>query len=399
MLDHLIVVLCAGLVALGFPQVGRYDRRRFWHPWVNSGLLPLVLGISVQRSLLDQGLFDVLHALLALALVTAGVLAGTGLRRSYLHKAGKTFLRQQSMSVFALVVIVFTLIFPSFIMTTNLSTADASAWSLILASLLLCTSQGPPVTKLDFDVHHRDVIIGHVAPAGWWNMIALSLAALALFLLQRESGAHFQVEVIPWRIMPLLQLLIPISFGVGLGWFMLRAQNRSEVYLLLLASLAVTSGFSVLSATPPLLTGLLFGAVFANVAAARSHLIEGALTDLEQPCVMAVGLLAGLCAPLSFGAAGPWFFILILLVLRWLLRGYVSPTMALLAPRSQRRSCAAGAAGVLILGSLVLLPNSVGVASWLLPVTALLLAWTAADQWVQTGFRHPKRRDLAQSPL
>jgi len=53
--DLVILLLIGGVLAIGLPHVTRRSRRRFWHPWVNSGLAPLVLGLLV-GPLLDADL-------------------------------------------------------------------------------------------------------------------------------------------------------------------------------------------------------------------------------------------------------------------------------------------------------------------------------------------------------
>ena len=44
-----VLMLVVGLIALGLPTVTHRDEKRFWHPWLNAGLLPLVAGMLVAR--------------------------------------------------------------------------------------------------------------------------------------------------------------------------------------------------------------------------------------------------------------------------------------------------------------------------------------------------------------
>jgi hypothetical protein len=46
-LDALVLLLLGGLLALGLPRILVRGRRRFWHGWVNSGLLPLLIGLAI----------------------------------------------------------------------------------------------------------------------------------------------------------------------------------------------------------------------------------------------------------------------------------------------------------------------------------------------------------------
>jgi len=371
----LLLLLVAGLLAIGLPKVTRRDRRRSWHPWLNSGLLPLLFGMALAPALGDV-VAEALRPLLALATAAAGVLAGSQLRIAYLQRAGRGFLQRQSAS--ALLVFVLTaLIAWSLLIVLGLPLAQSLSWSGLTGAICVATSQRS-LPVLDFEVRHRDVVLGHVAPAGWWNIIALALGGGVLSLVHGGPVAVLAGSV-SW-VQALLELGLPLLLGIALGWLASRARNRDEGYLFLLAVLGTAGGMGLALGSAPLFTGLLLGATFANVVLGRAGLMEGPLEELEQPVVVATGLLAGLCLgdwPRLWTASltpqwSAWLLAALFFAGRWILRGRFSPTSPLLAARGERRYASAGATGVLLLGCLV----SIGGEPMLL-VPALALAEAA----------------------
>lgn len=396
------LLLIGGVLAIGLPHVTRRSERRFWHPWMNAGLLPLVVGLAV-GPFLDEELRASLEPVLALATAAAGVLAGSQLRMAYLRRAGALFLRRHSLPVLLLfhLAAIPTMLLLHFAAGNDWWTSVA--WAGAVGGLVVASSERPPMSATAFDVRHRDVVLGHVAPAGWWNLLALILAGGALSLtLGRQGGLriaiphHFHpgddylIAELPAWSEPLFALLLPAGLGLVLGWLAKRARNRDEATLFLLAVLGVAGGAGLLLGSAPIFVGLIIGAVFANLAQERAAAIERALEGLEQPVVVATGLLAGLSLRASMAPLAVWVLVGVVLAARWIARGWVSPTSAVLSPRGERRLAPPGATGVLILGALV----SMGEQGMVLvpPLAICLVLLTGAHDLYELRMR---RRALA----
>jgi hypothetical protein len=138
----------------------------------------------------------------------------------------------------------------------------------------------------------------------------------------------------------------------------------------------VAGGPGLVLGSPPLFVGLIIGAVFANLAQERAAMVERALEGLEQPTVIATGLLAGLVLQAPPTMTEAWLLALVVVVARIVLRGHLSPTSATLSSRAERRMAPAGATGVLLIGALA----SMGEAGMVLipPLTVCLVLQTVA---------------------
>jgi len=369
-----VLLLVVGLIALGLPSVSHRDRRRFWHPWLNTGLAPALVGLAAAPLVADD-FGAVPRAFLALALGAAGMLVGTQLRLAYLSAAGPRFLRRQSGRV--------ALLWGIGMVTVGLvvlsTPTSAPGWAVLhagplLAPLLLVTAQAPPLGATGWNVQHRDLVHGHMAPAGWWNLLAL--AAVSVVVTGLAGPPTAAATGLPLAGVILLEIGVPIVLGLVLSWLAVQAKNRDEAYLFLLAALGCVAGWSLFGGSSAFCVGMLSGAVFINLSLGRAALIERALEELEQPIAVAVGLFAGLGI---VGAAIPWPWWLaagLIAALRWLLRARYSPTSATLANRSARRLMAPGAAGVLVVGVLVELPAASPMAGLALPAMSVLVLWT-----------------------
>ena len=205
-------------------------------------------------------------------------------------------------------------------------------------------------------------------PAGLWNLLAIAGGALALGIGERPAQGW-------WGL--LLALLLPSGLGLLLGMSAAAARTRAEAFLVLPAVIALAGGLALALGSAPLLTGLVVGAVLATVGRGRAALVERSISDLEQPLAIAAGLLAGLSLepaayhPLAWCAA-------LVVPLRWLARGYASPSHPDLVSIGDRRCAPAGATGVLLLAAATLAPAPLP--ALVLPLTAALaLATLAAD--------------------
>ena len=365
--DALILLLVGGGLVLGLPHVTARDRARFWHPWVNSGLLPLLLGLCLGPSFggwLSLATAQALQPFLALALTAAGVLLGTQLRPAYLVGAGRVFLLRETRGAVGT--------FAAVALPTAACVLPAlGSWSTVgIAGLVgacaVVTTQRPP--RAAWSATPRAVLIGHVVPAGWWNLVGLGLGALALGIGDRpEQG---------WSGL-LLVLAIPAWLGLLLGRAAAGARSAAEAFLFLPAVLALAGGLALALGSTPLLTGMAVGCLLANAGTGRAALVERAIDEMEQPITLATGLLAGLClAPV---AAHPAAWLIALVVpLRWLLRGWWAPTVAALARPRDQRVMPLGAAGVMLIASAGLAPAPLP--TLVLPLTvALALGTLLAD--------------------
>jgi hypothetical protein len=350
--DAVVLLLLGGVLALGMPRISVRGRRRFWQPWANSGLLPLLVGLAIgpaQLGWISDDAGAALRPLLALLLAAAGVLIGTQLRFAYLRHAGPGFLRRhsthallQALAAAAPVAAAVWLVFPP---------ALALGCAALVGACAVATAQRPPMSVED-RLPPRQVVAGHVMAAGWWNLLALAGGSLALSLaFQPPPGA----DSIPPQT---LLIGTPVVLGLVCGWLALRAVNRDDLYLFLLAVLALSGGLALAVRAVPLFFGILVGAVLVNVAMRKSTALEEALEELEQPLAMGIGLLAGLClGQLEEGTLWLWLVPPVLLASRWLVRARLSPTAADLGLAHERRFAPTGSTGVLLVACAVLAPS------------------------------------------
>jgi hypothetical protein len=349
-LDALVLVLLGGIFALGLPSLAVRGRRRFWHPWVNSGLLPLLIGLAIgptQLSWISEQASTALRPLLGLALAAAGVLVGTQLRFAYVVRAGLPFIAKQSSGAF----LQWTLAaVPTFFLCLSVFDLPlALGCGALCGACAVATVQRPPLST-DERISIRDVISQHVMPAGWWNILSLVGGSLTLSLW--FSPLSHDTEISP----QMLLFGTPIVLGLIIGWLALRATKLDDLYLFLLAVLALSGGLALALRAVPLFFGILVGVVLVNVAARKSTALEAVLEELEQPLALGIGLLAGLCLQPQAPIAWIWFIPLFLVLSRWALRGTISPTGKELGMIGERRFASAGSTGVLLIACAVLAP-------------------------------------------
>lgn len=350
--DALVLLLIGGIFALGMPRITVRGRRRFWHSWANSGLLLLLLGLAIgptQLGWISAETGSALRPLLGLSLAAAGVLVGMQVRLSYLRRAGAVFLLRQSGSA---VMQFLTVAFPLAVAATVLlPTAEALGCAAFIGACAVATTQRPPLSSEE-RTSPKQLVSGHVMAAGWWNLLALAGGSLALSLaFQAPPGG----EALPPQT---LLIGTPMVLGLLCGWLTRRADNRSDLYLFMLAVLALTGGLALALRAVPLFFGILVGMVLVNVATRKSTRLEEALEELEQPLAMGIGLLAGLCV-LPDGETMMWLWLvpLLLLLARLGLRGHLSPTSHGLGSLQERRFASTGATGVLLVACAVLAPH------------------------------------------
>ena len=379
-----LLLVVVGVLALGLPHSSSKDRRRFWHPWIDNGLAPFLLGavlIPVIFSTLDADVIanvdESLRAILIIALTAAGLLSGTQLRVAYLNRAGPNFLIKHTLQALGQGVLVFVPVLLLLFFFTDLAIIEVIGSSLILSAFAMASSQRP--MKSAIFARHRSVILNHVVPAGWWNLLALIFGAIGVALCIVPAYVAETNIGVTW----LIWLGIPILLGVSLGRLASKAHNRDEAYVFLLAIIAICGGVTIAKGGSPLLGGLLLGAAFVNISLGRSAMVERVIEDLEQPLVLASGLFAGLCLHIQPQEWDwTWFGIAALVILlRMLYRRYLSPTGSQVSTKGERILASPGATGVLFLGCLVLIPNSVGVIQLLQPFILTLFALTLVDEW------------------
>ncbi len=356
--DTLILLLVGGGLALGLPHLTARTRRRFWHPWINTGLLPLLMGIIVgPASPFGDGWLspDTAHALqpfLAVALAAAGVLLGTQVRPAYLNAAGWPFIRRESSH--ALVTFA-ALALPAGVLAwwllprngNDLGTWAAVAVGGLAGAAAVATTQRLPSTAESLP--HYQVVMGHVVPAGWWNLLACVLGALAL-----------GVGDLPGQGLGglLLAVALPAGMGLLLGRTATSAPSRTEALVLLPAVLALAGGLAVALGGTPLLTGMVIGCLLANAGGGRAVVVERAMDELEQPVAIAAGLLAGLCLEPMLTPPAAWL-VLLILPARWVLRSSRiagSPTRPEVVCSRDRRLASSGATGVLLVAGASIAP-------------------------------------------
>lgn len=382
--DALVLLLIGGFFALGMPRITVRGRRRFWHPWANSGLLLLLLGLAIgptQLGWISTGTGTALRPLLGLLLAAAGVLVGMQLRFAYLRRAGGGFLaRQTSSALMQFLTIAFPL---AIVGTALLPSGQALGCAAFIGACAVATAQRPPLSTEE-RTSPKQLVSGHVMAAGWWNLLALAGGSLALSLaFQPPPGG----ETLPPQT---LLISTPLVLGLVCGWLTLRAANRDDLFLFLLAVLALSGGIALAVRAVPLFFGILVGVVLVNVAARKSTALEEALEELEQPLAMGIGLLAGLCLRID-GEVVVWWWLLppLLVLTRWAVRGHLSPTSADLGLPHERRFAPAGSTGVLLVACAVLVPYP-GPAL----VGPLVAAWAVATLVSDVVERRPTRGEV-----
>ncbi len=353
---QVLILIVAGLLALGLPTSSPLSgKRRLWHPWIESGLFPIIVGMVTHVLAVPKAAHEEFalqwRPLLALALATAGVLVGTQLRMAYVHRAGKPFLLNQSYAACIQGLAVAGVLVLIFSFTTDWHPLMVLACVGMSAALAIASSQRPLLGC--GNILRRDVVGKHIAPSGWWNLIALFVGSLSLQL----GLMNTDTELIPW-VEPRLQvLLVSVFLGLTLGRLTVGVKASGESSLFLLAILALSGGVALLFDGSPMLTGLIVGAVFANVALGRLAMIERQLADLEQPLVVVIGFLCGLLMPLETIQIWLWAIPAVVLCVRYAVRAFYCPTSPLIGDRMERALVPPGATGVLLLGSCVLAPG------------------------------------------
>lgn len=379
--DALVLLLIGGFFALGMPRITVRGRRRFWHPWANSGLLLLLVGYAIgpaQLEWISEDTGAALRPVLGLLLSAAGVLVGMQLRLTYLRRAGSGFLaRESGAASLQFLAAAFPLAIAA---TVLLPLAEGLGCAAFIGACALASAQRPPLSTEERTSPKR-LVSGHVMAAGWWNLLALAGGSLALSFAFQPLPGH--------GALPPQTLLIgtPMVLGLLCGWLTRRAANRSDLYLFMLAVLALSGGLALAVRAVPLFFGILVGAVLVNVATRRSTALEEAFEELEQPLAMGIGLLAGLCVPL--GREIPlwlWLVPLLLMLSRWGLRGNLSPTAVDLGLPQERRFSAPGATGVLLVACAVLAPHpgSDLVEPLMVALALLTLVNDVVERWPRT---------------
>lgn len=381
-----ILLVMVGLLALGVPHSSNKDRRRFWHPWMDNGLLPFLCGavaLPFVVNIVDESAIDNvkknMQSLLIIALTAAGLLVGTQLRLAYLHRAGGEFLRKQSIAagIQAFAVAIPVAIILSLFTEASIETIIGS--TAVLAALSMASSQRPMKTAI-FS-RHRSIINGHIVSCGWWNLLAIVCGAVGVAVCFSTviDNTIFHSTAYYW----LMWLSLPLVLGIALGRLAVVAHNRDEAYVCMLAVVGICGGTTIALQGSPLLAGLLVGAAFVNVSLGRSALVERALEDLEHPVAVATGLFTGLCLPL-YAWDWTWSLLAFLVIpMRMLVRSKVSPSSIQVSTLNERVLASPGAVGILLLGSLVLLPESdeLGAQALIRPFIVALFVLTLADEW------------------
>ena len=97
-----VLLVLAGVASFSLPHMSTRRTRRLYQPWLESGLLPVLIGGVVHLAWaplltdLSNPIWDDLRAILTLALTAAGMLVGMQFRAAYLTSAGPEFLKEQS---------------------------------------------------------------------------------------------------------------------------------------------------------------------------------------------------------------------------------------------------------------------------------------------------------------
>lgn len=387
---EVLLLLLVGGLALGLPHSSNKDRRRFWHPWIDNGLAPFILGVLI-LPLLFQGIDEqamvniekTMRALLIVSLSAAGLLVGMQLRVAYFKSAGWDFLSRETVSAVGQGLLVFIPIVLILLIRTNFLPIEITGTGLILAAFAMACSQRPMKTAIF--ARHRAVIVGHIVPTGWWNVLALIFGATGYALCAVTEERFLAEAADTW----LIWLGVPLVLGISLSRLAVKAHSRDEAYVFLLAIIAICGGVTVARGGSPLLGGILLGVAFVNISLGRSALVERAMEDLEHPVVVATGLFAGLsfyftsqAHPLELEWSWLWAGMAALVILlRILYRRYRSPSSPQVSKRSERMLASPGATGVLFVGSLVLLPANAQMIQLVHPFILALFVLTVIDEW------------------
>lgn len=119
----------------------------------------------------------------------------------------------------------------------------------------------------------------------------------------------------------LFTILIALASGLLSHWLMgLAGRNEGHFLVVLLGVVALISGTAEALGEPPLLVGMLSGAVIVNLPGEQSTRLKRVLLEAEQPMAMAIMLVAGLLAepllpPLAWWMVGG--LVVSRLVLKW----------------------------------------------------------------------------------
>jgi hypothetical protein len=311
----LALVALGGLsIAAGSPLGRRLHRHRAVAALAAGGWFAVVAGAAIGPAgldVIDAGIFAEVRPLLVVALGWVGLIVGLQLRLRVLQAVPKVIWRWvlADAAISAAIAIAFGLAacawwIPGFFDLVAESAGLALAIVPAMAALAASNLGWAPETRslrVELSDRTRRIAVLVSAGAGLASVLAIACMGIATLPLAESTEAiSFDAELGLVR----LGVLVGVAVLAGTtGRFLLGSIERSspQMLVVLLGLVCLVGGIADAAGVPPLLSGLLAGAVIANLPEGPSRELETVLRRGETAGAILLCAVAGVLASLEPG--------------------------------------------------------------------------------------------------
>lgn len=303
----LAVLALAGLaIAAGTPISRRLHRHRAVAALAAGGWLAVIAGVAIGPGgldLVDDGIVAAVRPLVIVALGWVGLIVGLQARRRLLAAVPRVAWRWTSLDAAASIV-------------AGLLVAAALLWAIdrreplplggaiLAASVLVAANLGwAPETRslrVELSDRTRRVAVLASAAAGLSSIAAVILSGVVALPL--DAGGAVEVELIAPRT--LLLVATALVAGIGTRFLLAQVERSSPQMLVVLVGLVcLVAGIADATGISPLLSGLLAGAVLANLPGAPLRNLEDVIRRGEHAGAILLQATAGTLLDVRLGGA------------------------------------------------------------------------------------------------
>lgn len=281
----LAVLALAGLaIAAGTPISRRLHRHRAVAALAAGGWLAVIAGVAIGPGgldLVDDGIVAAVRPLVIVALGWVGLIVGLQARRRLLAAVPRVAWRW-----------------------TSLDAAASIVAGLLVAAVLVAANLGwAPETRslrVELSDRTRRVAVLASAAAGLSSIAAVILSGVVALPL--DAGGAVAVELIAPRT--LLLVATALVAGIGTRFLLAQVERSSPQMLVVLVGLVcLVAGIADSTGISPLLSGLLAGAVLANLPGAPLRNLEDVIRRGEHAGAILLQATAGTLLDVRLGGA------------------------------------------------------------------------------------------------